>query len=753
GISGKPVTLQANYFKLLTHTDWALYQYRVDFAPEEDRTAVRKSLLRVHKDVLGGGYVFDGTVLFSSQRLAPEPLELYSKRESDQAKICITIKKAGDLVMGDHHYIQLFNILMRKCLDSLQLQLVGRNFFDAKSKIEIREYKMELWPGYLTSIRQHEDSILMCAEITHKVMRRETVFDLLNECVARNRGEWKNIFQQAIIGTVVLTEYNNRTYRVDDVDFDTHPGSKFKLKNSEELSYMDYYHIRYELRIKNMHQPMLVSKAKPRDVRAGMTTNIYLVPELCRLTGLTDEMRSNFQLMRALAEHTRVIPQNRIQKLNKFSERLLSTPSVQEDLTLWNMKLSPSLVDFEGRILAREDIIFGAQNSVNAGEEADWTRNMRSSPMLNMGVLTNWAVIFLNRNRKDVQTFLVSLLKSATSMNFTVPQPIIREITDDRCGSYVDALDHLISQKAPQLIMCIVPNNRADRYSAIKKKCCVDRAVPTQVVVAKNLTSKGALSIATKIAIQINCKIGGTPWTVNIPMSGLMVVGYDVCHDTSNKGRSFGAMVASLNKGLSRYYSAVSPHTNGEELSNDLSVNISKAVMKYKECNEGLAPSCIIIYRDGVGEGQIPFVYNHEVNVVKDKLASLYGGQCPRFAFVIVTKRLNTRLFLAGKNPPPGTIADKCITSPDKYDFFLVSQSVRQGTVSPTAYNVIDDSSQLDPDKMQRLTYKMTHLYFNWSGTVRVPAQCQYAHKLAFLVGQSLHRSPNNALEDLLYFL
>ena len=69
---------------------------------------------------------------------------------------------------------------------------------------------------------------------------------------------------------------------------------------------------------------------------------------------------------------------------------------------------------------------------------------------------------------------------------------------------------------------------------------------------------------------------------------------------------------------------------------------------------------------------------------------------------------------------------------------------------------------------MQRLTYKLTHLYYNWPGTVilftcncftsfdasrhlwfdftwlldqvRVPAPCQYAHKLALLVGDALHK-------------
>ena len=76
-----------------------------------------------------------------------------------------------------------------------------------------------------------------------------------------------------------------------------------------------------------------------------------------------------------------------------------------------------------------------------------------------------------------------------------------------------------------------------------------------------------------------------------------------------------------------------------------------------------------------------------------------------------------------------------------RYDFFLVSQSVNQGTVNPTSYNVVKDTSGLLPKHIQALTYKLTHLYYNWPGTVRVPAPCQYAHKLAFLVSIDSHIS------------
>lgn len=59
-----------------------------------------------------------------------------------------------------------------------------------------------------------------------------------------------------------------------------------------------------------------------------------------------------------------------------------------------------------------------------------------------------------------------------------------------------------------------------------------------------------------------------------------------------------------------------------------------------------------------------------------------------------------------------------------RYDFFLVSQHVRQGTVSPTHYIVLHDNIGLPPERNQALAYKMTHLYYNWPGTVRVPAPC-----------------------------
>lgn len=83
----------------------------------------------------------------------------------------------------------------------------------------------------------------------------------------------------------------------------------------------------------------------------------------------------------------------------------------------------------------------------------------------------------------------------------------------------------------------------------------------------------------------------------------------------------------------------------------------------------------------------------------------------------------------------------------------MIPQYVHSGTATPSRFIVIYDEIGLPAHELQQLTYKLCHLYFNWAGTIRVPAPCQYAYKAAFLVSQSVHDIPHKQLENCLYFL
>ncbi|XP_038111911.1 protein aubergine [Culex quinquefasciatus] len=761
GTMGQPLQLTSNYFKLLRHIEWTLHQYRVDFAPQCASARLMQGLIKEHKKTFGG-FLFDGTQLFMVNKLRSEQLTLTSKHERTGDFYQIKIVHTGTVDMTNETGIQVLNLILRRAMGGLNLQLVGRNLFDAAAKIAIREYQIELWPGYVTSIRQHEQDILVCCEIAHKTMRMQTCYDILRECQRHDRN-YMDSFKRAVLGVVVLTDYNNKTYTINDVSFDTNPQSTFETKNGK-TSFVEYYQQRYNIRIRDAQQPMLLSRAKKRDLRAGGCELMALVPELCRVTGLTDQMRSDFRMMKAMSDHTRLNPDRRIERLNTFNNRLQTCPESADVFKIWQMELDRRLVELPGRMLPQELIFFSpSAGGFPSGEQADWSIHFRNNPMFSTVRLNHWYLIVPNRANREASDFLGCLIQAARGMRFEIDQPEMVAIPDDNPATYVRTLDNVVNRD-PQMIMCVVSNNKADRYTAIKKKCCVDRAIPTQVMVQRTITPKGGnvrtlMSVATKVVIQMNCKLGGVPWKVKIPLSGLMTVGFDVCHDTKDKPKSFGAMVATFdyeNKGVPKYFSTVSQHTHGEEISNYLPLNTVKALDEYRK-EYGELPKRIIFYRDGVGEGQLHYVYEHEVKSIVEKLGEVYkkfgNDQDVLFTYFIVSKRINTRFFERRNNPKPGTVVDDIVTLPERTDFYLVSQSVRQGTVSPTAYNVIYDTSNLKIDHLQMLSYKQCHLYYNWSGTTRVPAVCQYAHKLAFLVGQFLHQSPSNLLEKKLYFL
>ena len=55
-----------------------------------------------------------------------------------------------------------------------------------------------------------------------------------------------------------------------------------------------------------------------------------------------------------------------------------------------------------------------------------------------------------------------------------------------------------------------------------------------------------------------------------------------------------------------------------------------------------MLPDRILIYRDGVGDGQISQVHDYEVEAILNALKELYG-EPPKLALIIVTKRIGTR--------------------------------------------------------------------------------------------------------------
>ncbi|CAN8026453.1 hypothetical protein HPB47_015530 [Ixodes persulcatus] len=756
GTTGRPIRLVANYFRLLSLPQCCVHQYHVDFVPSVESSRMRRALVGDHREQFGRCYVFDGmSDLKTPSRLEHEVTELWSRRRSDGEQVCIRVKRVQELAPNNPDLLRLFNTQMRRNLEHLDFVQINRHYFDKRAVSAIPQHGLELWQGLVTAIGQHETGVMMVTDTVHKVLRRDTVLDLLIHISTTAPTGYREEAIRRVAGAIVMTPYNNKTYRVDDIDWDQNPQCSFDTKEGPK-TYVQYYRAQYEKRIRDPSQPLLVCRPREKDLRVGRTHNIYLVPELCVLTGLTDEMRANVAVMRDLAQHTRVEPPRRVRNLLDFIGRVNGDSSVSHEMHQWGLQFDGQLVSIDARVMPPEWVIQGTQNYRYGANTADFSREMRDKRMHVAITLDSWIVICPKRDEQNCAEFVRSLMSVCPPMGLRVTEPRLLELEDDRAGSYVRALQQL---SGLQLALVILPNNRKDRYDMIKKHACVDLGLQTQVLLSRTIGNrKNVRSVATKVAIQLNCKLGGQAWCLEIPLASTMVIGYDTYHDSSQRGRSAGAFVASLNRTFTRWFSRVSFHASHQELGNSLAIHLQDALRQYGCENGGAVPERILFFRDGVSDGQIPQVREWEINQIVASLDALFPGKDHKLAFVVVTKRISTRLFAVTSsggyaNPPPGTVVDSEVTRPERYDFFLVSQSVRQGTVAPTHYNVIHDTTGLKPDHMQRLSYKLTHLYFNWPGTIRVPAPCQYAHKLAFLAGQSLHTEHHAQLANTLFYL
>uniref|UniRef100_A0A8C5I3P2 Piwi domain-containing protein n=1 Tax=Gouania willdenowi TaxID=441366 RepID=A0A8C5I3P2_GOUWI len=646
GTSGKPISLSSNFFRLLSCPQWVLYQYHIKFEPPMESRRLRSALIYQHEQTLGKAKIFDGGMLFLPIRL--ETILHSETRNKEAVKITVTL--TNELPPSSPVCIQFYNLILRKILKLLHLQQIGRNYYNPHDPLNIPQHKLKIWPGYVTTILHYESSIMMCIDISHKVLRSNTVLDFMTNLRAQyGDHRFADMCTKELVGCIVLTK------------------------------------------------------------------TLYFC--------LTDKMRADYNIMRDMLKHTKLEPDARERRLTRFvnSIRDITIDVPKFDYDLW---------------------------------KADWSREMRGNPVISSPEIKKWFLFHTRQNGNDAHSLLESLQRVSSPLGIHLHKPVLVSY-DDFPESLLKALKQNVGPDT-QMVAVILPSNRKDRYECVKKYLCVDFPVPSQCVVSRTLKPKSLMTVATKLALQMACKVGGELWSVEIPLKQLMVVGIDCYHDTSAGKRSIGALVASLNQTMTRWFSKCVLQHKGQEIMDGLKMALAGALKDYHKFNNCL-PSRIIVYRDGVGDGQLHSVVNFEVAQILESIKTFGEGYEPKLSVVVVTKRISCRFFAhingSVSNPPPGTVVDTEVTRPEWYDFYIVSQAVHNGSVSPTHYNVVYDTSGLKPDHMQRLTYKLCHMYFNWQGIIRVPAPCMYAHKLAFLVGQSIHKEPNTKLDDYLFYL
>nr|AZB49329.1 piwi-like protein [Halisarca dujardinii] len=664
GTAGAPLRLKANYLKLVLTND-AVYQYAVTFKPVIESNNVRFALLSQMKDIMGETRAFDGATLYLPIKITDSAVERSVLCSRDGSNVLVRVELVKILLYED--CLHLLNLIFKRAMRRLNLKQVGKNTYDPSNSVRIPQHKLELWPGYITAITRKENDLWLMLDVSHRVLRDETALEFFYSLYEQSAATFQTEATRQLLGSVVLTRYNNKTYRVDDIAWDKNPESTFIDSTGKPVQFLQYYKTRYNLTISDHEQPLLIHRERKKERGQKKEDReesiICLIPELCSLTGLTDVARNDFRLMKDLAVYTKITPAQRNNAFTKFMNSLTTNPEALKELTTWGLGFDRSTVTLEGRQLPPEKILFGNGRTADPGVIADFNRDVGSMSCITPVPLNTWAVLFARKDHNRAFEFINMIKKVCGPLGMDIADPQPCELQDDRTETYLTALRQVINDRQ-QMVVCIFPTARDDRYSAVKKLCCCDRPVPSQCINSKTLGSAQKLkSVSQKILLQINAKLGGELWAVEIPLKSVMVIGIDVYHERGNK--SVAGFVASMNRSMTRWYSRAVFQTQSEELMTGLSECMNKALTKYHQANQQL-PERIIVFRDGVGDGQMKFLLEMEVPQMLACFKAFGDEYKPKFAMVVVQKRISTRMFAVRggdlKNPPPGSVLDHTLT-------------------------------------------------------------------------------------------
>ncbi len=261
-----------------------------------------------------------------------------------------------------------------------------------------------------------------------------------------------------------------------------------------------------------------------------------------------------------------------------------------------------------------------------------------------------------------------------------------------------------LAKNRTQLAIVVLPSRDIQLYNMIKGFGDVRYGIQTICVVqGKIMSDMGQLGYFANVGLKVNLKFGGVNHKLqnDVPLikgGSTMVVGYDVTHPTnlspgvSENAPSLVGLVASLDSDLSQWPAQVWAVKGKQEMLDKTLVTAFKnRLILWRTQNQNRLPNNIVIFRDGVSEGQFGQVLEKEMPFIRQACTETYNANVkPRISLIVSVKRHQTRFFPTdpnhihsrSKSPKEGTIVDRGVTSVKLWDFFLQAHASLQGKLS-----------------------------------------------------------------------
>ena len=739
----------ANLFEINVTKKLIMYQYPFSVVPAIETGDIRirqklfkacsKELRKIYGECFLSGDSLFGTKEYENSYIVKASLYLKGKTEYTLTfqKLAKKIEINKDEIHQNPLAKQFIEMIIKDILHcNPKLEFYKGLFVLTKSKkVKSDRFSVNFHPGFATSFMETESGNYLNVTIKNKLIQTQSILDYINYFESNQK------VKEELIGRSFKVSYAKRNYIIDDIIFDRNPLTQVFNYEGETINLVKYYEKAHKLKIRDTKQPLIIVRRKGPQ---NEDITLYFVPELCFLAGLDDDAVKDGFFMRELAKYTKLEPNDRVDKTNEFLKLLVDDeiePQKKDetDEEYYQKKSAKQKSEFYGIEVKPLDKLFTAyymnETKLFAGNNKSITSKDKTFPIYKKVDMTSWLCFYEKSNYSDAENLYNTLKTASKKFGLNIEEPEWIEMPNkSKAKDWTDTADDYIGKGKKDYKFAVFLIGRNDYiYPQLKKHSLCKSGYVSQVVKAKSIQKRGALSVCSKILLQINAKLRGISYITeiddNIKNKNLMVIGVDSSHI---KGKRTGvAMVASINDTFTDFFNKIDiiEEKNKERLQYCVSSFIREAVVQYNKNNKKKNPGGIVIYRQGVSLQQKEYLKTEikEITVECQKLNI-------KFYYILVNTKTTFKFFeKAGKqynNPGPGLLIIDGVTNRNFFEFYIQPQEVTQGSATPTCFHVAYGDLKME-NLIPKFTYDLCHIYSNWQGTVRIPNVIKAAEKLS----------------------
>jgi eukaryotic translation initiation factor 2C len=651
--------------------------------------------------------------------------------------------------------------------------------------------------GYFSSVRTSVNRILVNVNVaTGAFYKSGPLLEVLNDFTGGRNPE--NDFQQRKMSTFVRklrfeTNYipdtgkdgkakkdkqgrpmtKRKVHVIQDLGRQKQNALTVKFKETDakgavrDVTVNDYFFAKYGIKLKFPQAP-LVNYGELKDPK-------WIPAELCSI--LPGQLEKRLLLGPQTSEMIRFAARRPFENAESITGNGLLVSKIHPvadglntALTQFGIKVHPSLLTVPGRILAPPQLLYRGTSTCNPRNGA-WNldpRQLGQKPFRVAKALGSWNTLIINSgNRDTIYGGMDATRQHLTAFRATLetyglsPGPLQPPVTlnidfNDLQNKDVPKIQAQLTETLmtkfkvkPNFMFILLPSDNAVLYDSIKFVCDCKLGLPNICNIgAKFSKEKGQMQYFANVAMKFNQKLGGVNHTVELkkmaPLDAQTILfGIDVTHPSPGSAEtapSVAGVVASVNEMFSQYPASMRTQKGRQEMVEELEEMIIERLKLWQKRNQGKLPNKVIVYRDGVSEGQYRIVLESEYPAFKKAFDKLYGAESkhPKMSIVVVGKRHHTRFYPTkeedtdGKtgNPQPGTVVDRGVTGEKLFDFFLLAHQGLQGTSKPAHYVVLKDDIKLGADQLQSLTHNLCYTFARATRSVSICPPAYYADLL-----------------------